>query len=473
MKNIVVVGGGISGLSLVHQLRKRIPAAVRIQLIEAKSRVGGWIKTDETDRFLFEAGPRGFRPSRNGAEMLHLVEELGLQNECIQSAGSNRYIFTHGKITKAPSTPLEFLQWPLAFDVVQAVLREMFVPRATASDESVYDFISRRFSPVVAERLIDPMASGIFGGNIRHLSMRSCFGLLWDMEQAHGSIVRAMLFHPSPKPTTLLDGTPLSPFVQTVGMAMSVSFRHGMQTFTDAMATHVAALPNTEIHVNTSVESIKSTAPSGALVDVQLADGTPESIAADHVFSALPAHRLASVLGDAPAVVAHLERLHFTSMGIVTLGFDRNLIANPGFGYLVPTCEKQPVLGVIYDSCSFPEQNKTTTPSTRLSVFLGGENHPHMACMTDADRQAIALSTIQRHLDVADTPSHVSSQWLDKCIPQYTVGFHSLVADIERELAQAVPALTLVGNSFYGVGLADSVHRSTAAALAFAQTHVK
>ncbi|RLO02057.1 hypothetical protein DYB28_014816, partial [Aphanomyces astaci] len=111
-----------------------------------------------------------------------------------------------------------------------------------ASDESIYDFISRRFSPVVANRLLDPMVSGIFGGNIRHLSMRSCFGLLWDMEQSHGSIVRAMLFGSSPKSTTLLDGTAHSSFVKTGSKAMSMSFTHGMQTFTDALAAHIEVL---------------------------------------------------------------------------------------------------------------------------------------------------------------------------------------------------------------------------------------
>ncbi|RHY23305.1 hypothetical protein DYB36_012185, partial [Aphanomyces astaci] len=339
-----------------------------------------------------------------------------------------------------------------------------------ASDESIYDFISRRFSPVVANRLLDPMVSGIFGGNIRHLSMRSCFGLLWDMEQSHGSIVRAMLFGSSPKSTTLLDGTAHSSFVKTGSKAMSMSFTHGMQTFTDALAAHI------EVLLADATSTPWSTQHGGGVV-VRVRDAgasAAETIVADHVFSALPAPRLAPLVQSvAPSAAAALSRLPFTSLGVVTLGFHRNLIQHSGFGYLVPTCENQGILGVIYDSCSFPQQNFDQTNNiTRLSVFVGGENHPAVAAMPRAKREALALETVQRHLGVTDAPVHVESTWYEHAIPQYPVGYHADVASLEADLAQAFHAsLTVVGNSFYGVGLSDCVHKSTSVALDFAALH--
>jgi hypothetical protein len=98
MHNIIVIGGGISGLSLVYKLRQVIPSCVKIQLFESSYRVGGMVKTDRHSSFLFEVGPRGFRPSRNGAEMVHLVEQLGLKDQCIASVGNERFIFTNKKI---------------------------------------------------------------------------------------------------------------------------------------------------------------------------------------------------------------------------------------------------------------------------------------------------------------------------------------------------------------------------------------
>ncbi|RHY57768.1 hypothetical protein DYB38_010729, partial [Aphanomyces astaci] len=158
---------------------------------------------------------------------------------------------------------------------------------------------------------------------------------------------------------------------------------------------------------------------------------------------------------------------------VVTLGFHRNLIQHSGFGYLVPTCENQGILGVIYDSCSFPQQNFDQTNNiTRLSVFVGGENHPAVAAMPRAKREALAVETIQRHLGVTDAPVHVESTWYEHAIPQYPVGYHADVASLEADLAQAFHAsLTVVGNSFYGVGLSDCVHKSTSVALDFAALH--
>jgi oxygen-dependent protoporphyrinogen oxidase len=92
---------------------------------------------------------------------------------------------------------------------------------------------------VVAERLLDPMASGIFGGDIRHLSMRACFRMLVDLEQRHGSVVRGMLLGGGPKSDTLLDGSLKSDFVREHEKSVSVSFRDGMSTLINAMAKHI------------------------------------------------------------------------------------------------------------------------------------------------------------------------------------------------------------------------------------------
>lgn len=106
-------------------------------------------------------------------------------------------------------------------------------------DESIYDFAARRFSPLVAERLLDPVASGIFGGDIRRLSVRSCFQMLYDMERSSGSVVRGMLFGSSAASDALLDGSTKSDFVRTHERAMSVSFQHGMSTLIRALETAI------------------------------------------------------------------------------------------------------------------------------------------------------------------------------------------------------------------------------------------
>lgn len=113
-REVLVLGGGISGLSLALFLRQalaRLPrslealeAPARVRVLDAAPAAGGWVQTARRGGFLFEEGPRGFRPSRNGAEMLRLVEQLGLQPElaAVDPAAHARYILRHGRVEVRP-----------------------------------------------------------------------------------------------------------------------------------------------------------------------------------------------------------------------------------------------------------------------------------------------------------------------------------------------------------------------------------
>ena len=39
-----------------------------------------------------------------------------------------------------------------------------------------------------------------------------------------------------------------------------------------------------------------------------------------------------------------------------------------GFGHLLPSSESGHILGIVYDSCTFPDHNRDDGPSTRLTV---------------------------------------------------------------------------------------------------------
>lgn len=87
----------------------------------------------------------------------------------------------------------------------------------------------------MAQRLLDPVASGIFGGDIRRLSVRSCFKMLFDMERESGSVVRAMLFGKSAADDALLDGSAKSEFIRSHEQSVSVSFQSGMSALMKAL----------------------------------------------------------------------------------------------------------------------------------------------------------------------------------------------------------------------------------------------
>ncbi|TYZ67706.1 hypothetical protein PybrP1_005820 [[Pythium] brassicae (nom. inval.)] len=404
-QQFVVLGGGVSGLSLAYFLRRQQPRA-RIRVLEGAARAGGWVHTANRGGFLFEEGPRGFRPSRNGAEMLRL---------------------------KLPTSVREALSWPLTAEVVKAGVHELFTKPTSLADESVYDFAARRFSPVVAERLLDPVASGIFGGDIRYLSVRACFKLLWDLEHERGSVVRGMLFGGSAPSPTLLDGSAKSAFVR-------------------------------------GLETAPAGSAPGFTVEVErAATGEREQLPATRVFSTLPAFRLAPVVAAAyPALARTLAEIKFVSMGMAHVGFNERVLESDGFGYLVPSIEREKVVGVVFDSNAFPSQNAgpDAGPQTRLSVMSGGAHFPAITSLSTDELEQLARDAVRHHLRIAREPDFVRSVVLPDCIPQYHVGFHDTLARLEQQLA---PGLHLGGNSFYGVGLADCVTRSKELALALAQ----
>ena len=127
---ILVLGGGISGLSAAWYLRKQYPQA-KITLLEKGDRLGGWIQTIQRGDSLFEMGPRTFAVSRSSS-LLQLIEEVGLKEEILFSdpAASKRFLWHKGALRSMGS----FM--PMLF---RGLIQEAFVPKKVCEDESIYD----------------------------------------------------------------------------------------------------------------------------------------------------------------------------------------------------------------------------------------------------------------------------------------------------------------------------------------------
>ncbi|MCM2272053.1 MAG: protoporphyrinogen oxidase, partial [candidate division Zixibacteria bacterium] len=192
--DIVIVGGGISGLSTLHYIRTRKPERT-VQLIEADRRLGGTIGTDHIDGYSFDRGPNGFLDRE--PLTLQLCDELGLQIDLERANPnvSNRFILRGGRLREVPMSPPKFLKadilsWPGKL----RLLKEPFAAnRPEGIDESIYDFGARRIGREAADYLIQPMVSGVFGGVASKLSLKSCFPVMREMEDEYGSLFKAML----------------------------------------------------------------------------------------------------------------------------------------------------------------------------------------------------------------------------------------------------------------------------------------
>ncbi len=366
---IAIIGGGITGLSSAWFLIKKYPGA-KITLFEKGPRLGGWIQTSQGGGFLFEKGPRTFQLGRS-PHLLSLIQDLGLNVIYSDPSASKRFILHKGKLKSAGS----FLP-----GLIPYLIRELFISSSKAEDESIYDFASRRFSRKIAETLFDPLTLGIYAGDIKKLSIRACFPGLVQWEREKGSIVRGLLSAPK-KPKGLF------------------TIPSGMQTLIQELAKRLPI----DVVLNCAAEKISE--------QEVFAGGKIER--ADRVISALP-----------PSVSAK-------SIWVVNVAFAGDVLLKKGFGYLAPTQEKEPLLGAIFDSAIFPEQNRFG--ETRLTAMVREE---------EKDPLQAALHAFERHLGISVQPIYTSVFFAKNAIPQFEVGCHqaegiSVDACIEKAMKMA------------------------------------
>lgn len=374
MVDTLVLGGGITGLTVAYQRKKQ---GKKVLLLEKGDRLGGWIRAGDGDPYFFERGPKSIRGD------LPLIEELGL--EVVPSRASQRYLLQKGKLREVPMGPFALLTTPWVWPWLPTLLKGFVRAPSIQEDESIASYFSRRFSPAFVDTWIDPLVTGIWAGDPHHLSIKSC-----------------SLFGQKGKGFYTLKG--------------------GLSTLIDALST--------EVEVKTEVTKIS---PG----KVETTRGIFE---APEIISTLPAYALAPLIGE-----PELEKIEYRSLTTVHLGYAQNLLPREGFGYLIARQEKEPILGVVWDSSVFPEQNKREL-ETRLTVMIAGKGE-----------ESIALEAIARHLGVTSPPDWVSTEFHERAIPQFPVGYEKLLANIRQKIAHTHPGLILAGSYCSGVSVRDCI----------------
>uniref|UniRef100_A0A8D0GV23 Protoporphyrinogen oxidase n=1 Tax=Sphenodon punctatus TaxID=8508 RepID=A0A8D0GV23_SPHPU len=461
-RTVAVLGGGVSGLAACYYLAKS-PQAPKIILLEGSSRLGGWIHSTRTeDGAVFEHGPRGIRSGAMGKNTLHLVSDLGLEAEVLpvpgdHPASKNRYLYVRGALHKLPSGIGDILRTvpPFTRPLFWGVLRDLTARRGAQPDETIHAFVSRRFGQEVADIVIDSLCRGVFAGDCRALSVRSCFPALFQAEQEYRSAILGMAL--GGEKSAPLD----SPLIYRAYAEdwSQWSLRSGMETLPQALQDFLRQRGG-EIHCDAPVRRLERTA--GGRWKIALEDGTVE---ADHVVSAVPARALASLLPHwAEPLAQELRQIQAVSVGVVNLQYEGAALPVTGFGHLVPSFEDNSVLGIVYDSVAFPEQDGSGHPLTRLTVMLGGawftQSLGDPETVSPAELLSRAQAAVTAHLGLLAKPTCTIVKVQKACIPQYTLGHGKRLGAISRYLEQAGLPLSLVGASYEGVSVNDCISNS-------------
>lgn len=454
MKKVIIIGGGISGLSTAWLLRTKAQAAGKtldITLLEKEAQPGGKIRSIHEQGYTCEWGPNGFLDSK--PQTLDLCRAVGVEGNLHRSNDNarKRFIFSGGELHRLPEGAASFLKsrlisWPgklrLALEPTPFI-----TPAPAGVDETLADFGRRRLGKEALDKLIAPMVSGIFAGDPETMSLVSCFPRIAELEREYGGLVRAMIMLGKKKKRDIAEGKVVSSAAGPGGVL--TSFREGIQYLSDALSASLGDI----VRPGSRVVAVQK--GSGAPYRVRCADGSDYD--ADLVISASPAFAAAEILeGIDPGISGVLRQIPYASMTVICFGYDRERIAHPldGFGYLIPKKEGRSTLGTLWDSSMF--ERRAPEGKVLLRSMMGGACFPEYISLSDDEVVARVRRDLQATMGITAEPSFVRVFRHEQAIPQYTVG-HGKRLDALAGLLEKHPGLILTGNSFRGIGLNDCV----------------
>jgi len=445
MSNVVIVGGGVSGLATAFRLRRANPT-LAITVLEARERAGGNVGTEVRDGFRLEIGPNGFLDSKPG--MMQLCRDLGLGDRMIAaSEGSrkNRFVFVRGRMQKLPGGLAALLTTPLlSLRGKWAMLTEPFRRRGNvAGDESIAEFVTRRAGKQAADIFADALVTGIHGGDPAQLSVAAAFPRLPVMEREHGSIIRGFMRAAKQK---RLDaearGEPRP------GPARMWSFPEGLGVVVESLVRELGA----SLRLNTAVQRIERDT-SGQRWLVRGSDG--ESWPAEAVVLTSPAYAQAETLSELdPALASELAAITYNRIGVVLLGYRQADVPGSldGFGYIAPQNTRRDVLGVQWCSSIFPDR---APPGMVLwRALVGGVHRGELLDGSDEQLRQVVHDEMRATMGVRGEPAFTHIVRWPRAIPQYVVGHLDRVQRMEAAAGKH-RGLFLTGNAFHGIALND------------------
>ena len=444
MKTIVVIGGGVTGLSAMYELHKRKQNRdLRLVLVEASRQLGGKIRTVRQDGFIIEAGADSIVSRK--IETMPIIKELGLEQEIVYNATGRSFIYTDGELKPIPEdsvfgipASIESLAKStlISAEGKVAALKDLYTKNETfTKNDSIGSFLEYFLGTELVEKQIAPVLSGVYSGNLSDLTIASTLPFLIDYKEQYGSIIKGLEANKQK-----FKG----------GERKFLSFQNGLDSLIDAFE---AKLGGTEILTNTKVEKIKK---EGSRYHVIL--NNQEIIEADYMIMSIP-HTAAEMLIDDPDIKHEFSGLTNSSLISVYVGFDvpDQLLPADGTGFITANTDE-----LSCNACTWTSRKwKHTSTSGNLLVRLFYKSsHPSFVLLKDMDQEEllkVVLEDIHKSLGIRAKPIATEvTKWTEQ-MPNYLITHPKSVRSLETRMATTYPGILLAGCSYYGVGIPDCI----------------
>ncbi|MDH4322309.1 MAG: protoporphyrinogen oxidase, partial [Desulfobulbaceae bacterium] len=187
---VIIIGGGLSGLATAHFLNKQRPG-IDLVLLEGGSRPGGAVRSFSEEGFLAEWGPHGFLD--NIDESRELLADTGLDREAQRAPLGKflRYVCHRGRLVALPQGPQQLLTTPLLSPLGKLRLLGDLWIRPVTDEQSLGQWAAHRFGAEVLP-LVDAAATGTFAGDYQRLSIDAVMPGVRKLEMEAGSLLRGL-----------------------------------------------------------------------------------------------------------------------------------------------------------------------------------------------------------------------------------------------------------------------------------------
>lgn len=442
MSRLVVIGGGMAGLSAAYAARKADPA-LTITLLEAGPRLGGKVLTHAEDGFLLEGGPDAVVRYKPWA--LELMRELGLEGELVGTLPARPSALIHdGKQALPIPAGLQMVVpgdlWALAktpllspFGKARALL-DLLLP-GKEEDEAFGEFIRRRLGNQVWERLAAPLSGGIYGGDPAELSTLAAFPQLKELERTHSSLIRGALEQRKKRGTREAGG-------------LFASLRGGLGTWVEAITR---GFEGVQVYPHTPVTGLERR-PEGWRV--YTSQGYQE---AEAVVLAVPAGTAARLLEPLyPPAARALGEIPYGDSATVSLAFPAEKIPpRVGHGMLMAAGQGFHVRGFTWTDQKWA--GRAPQGYALVRAYFSGIS------AREAELIQMALADLERLWERVPPPERSWVFRWPQGLPRYTVGHLERVKTATE--AERLAGLFLAGAAYQGVGLPEVVRLGSAKAL--------
>lgn len=447
MKTVLIIGGGITGLSAMYELhkwKKEQESDIKLILVEASSQLGGKIHTIKENEFLLEAGADSIVTRK--ANMMTFIEELGLENEVVYNATGRSFIYSDGELKSIPvdsvfgiPTSVESLAKSTLVSAEGKVeaLKDFYTKNETfTKEDSIGDFLKHFLGKELVEKQIGPVLSGVYSGELSDLTIASTLPYVFEYKEKYGSIIKGF----EANKEKFLSG----------GDKKFLSFKNGLSTL---VRGYEEKLDNVEIFKNfkaTKIEKFNNR--------YQVSFENQELVEADYVVLSIP-HNAAKELLQNQELIYEFAQLKNSSIVSVYVGFDvpDSLLPEDGTGFITASNNE-----LSCNACTWTSRKwKHTSESGNLLVRLFYKSsHPTFETLKQMNEEEIlqiALSDIQKSLGITVEPiaSEVTS-WSNS-MPNYLISHPKTVKSLENKLEDIFPGIMLAGCSYYGVGIPDCI----------------